>query len=539
MSTDWTAIKDKLANVDVIVRFTQQALAEVYEFSAKRAFADETRRLVRDDHGVEVVVWGEPRRQPQVGPMALHASLHVRCAFRFNGDAGLRVDCTIERPWVDATDSETYDVTIDVVHEPKHAGDTGSHQTLLDRKRIVHGKWQRKRFVAWVGKPSPAIGAFDRLAWQRDGRIPNYIHDLRIDPHTIDDLLHRWDAAPKDGWAGDIGLWTAYEKSTGARDEIGLLPAWCAAALVSHDSRLLRMVVENDRLFGSAPIFVRDRATNLPISIVDHPDLTFAPVTNAPIWWDGAHHPSVGYVSALLTGDLADWETTAFVANAGLIFKRSADRNGAIGDVIHHEQERARAWKCRSLLCATKGDVMQPYFDKILRNNMKLLEVEVQQPPWHGVVVNPPYAGQFWFCSKQTTQMASPWNTDYLIAVLGWIDATGYGRPVVCADLARFRIGMCLHAPTDGTAFPYDCSVATADGWMFDGKDWPTFFEKTYEERKGQDWSWRGGYAIFARAALMAAKHAGADNADEALAKLNAAIGSYPFERSQTQWALA
>ena len=523
MTTDWPSIKATLADRDVVVRFTTYGpmyTTQTWEFSAKRAWADEARRLVRHDHGVEVVTWGEPQDRTNI--LRVHPSLHVRCAVRFNGDDGMRVDVCVENPFVDASDL-SYGVVIFATTEGG-----GETRTLLNRKGVSHGKGQRWRFAKWIGTPGSDLDAsYDLEAWKAKGAVPNYAK-LTPDPATVSGWISRWQESKHDPLRFDLGLWTAYEGHTGDDPEIGLMPQWVALALLSRDPRLLRIVVANDSLFGGMPIHFRDRATLQPLSATIVPTLTIAqPKVPAPQIqrdFDDAHHPLAGAASYLLTGDHWSAEEVEFLANWIDLNSNATYRGGALGLCIDHEQRRSVAWCLRTKFWACWNlPNGRSRFDLTVRANLAKLTASLDNG-YHGIRVEG--AQNPWFCDTDSKYNPS-YNEGYLLAVLGWAKSMGTNTESIVTELAKWPINRWLHWPPEEAA-PYLAAVADSHGTAYAINE---AHAKTYANRNGEPWN-PTYYQTVDDAALAAAEKAGAPNATEARRRCQAAIGGYPWERN-------
>ena len=350
---DITELKAKLAGFDVVCTFTEGGVP--WTWLLRRAHRDGVTKpwpYAKSGLG-EWTVEGAPCLPGGHKNAARHPHLYVKASVRLYDDA-IRVELAIENPWLDAVDL-TYDLKI--TETP--ADPSGSHVSIvkLDRKAVTHGKWMRARQVIWIGTPHEEVAPFDLAALKASGLVPSYL-DVPVASNVIDNFLSKWEQADRDGLSFDLGLWTEYEPSTGGRDELGLLPAWTAAALVSQDQRLLQAVVENDALFNF-PIYVRDRATLKPISVATHPDLVLSqpdtPAGLTPRRWDLQHCPAAHWAGWILTGSPFFADGVAMHANWATLNRNATYREHGKGIMVGpHSAVRAEAWAMRSLALAAQ-----------------------------------------------------------------------------------------------------------------------------------------------------------------------------------------
>lgn len=182
---------------------------------------------------------------------------------------------------------------------------------------------------------------------------------------------------------------TQHMGMTGAQAAIGPLPRWTSTYVVSGDPRAFKWMMANDDAAGSYAFHYRDHDTGRPLRITDHPYVTLAnysfasragdsgykgdllPKCNAdcktPLTFDISHHPSVGYVAYLVTGDYYYLEEMQFVASYVELWGNPEYRNFGKGRLRKAQsQMRGQAWALRSISDAAfatpDGDPMKTYF---------------------------------------------------------------------------------------------------------------------------------------------------------------------------------
>jgi hypothetical protein len=122
--------------------------------------------------------------------------------------------------------------------------------------------------------------------------------------------------------------------TTGGRPDIGLMPGWDVAYLLSMDSNIRPAVMTTGDVAGSWSIHYRDKVTGRPVSIIDYPYATIAygyigdtynPKTKkyeefpscvssctTPLDYDNAHQPAMNFLPYVLTGDYYQLEELQF-----------------------------------------------------------------------------------------------------------------------------------------------------------------------------------------------------------------------------------
>jgi hypothetical protein len=183
---------------------------------------------------------------------------------------------------------------------------------------------------------------------------------------------------------------------TGARPDIGLLPAWSVVYLLSIDKRAKDVMLGTADLAGSWSIHFRDKKTDRPISLLDYPYMTmfgnpgdtFNPVTQKfeafpacatgascanPNLNDNAHQPSLAYLPYLVTGDSYYLEELQFWGMLD-VFSSNPGYRSNIKGLLSSEQVRGQAWSLRTVSEAAyiipNQDPLKAHFETILSNNL-------------------------------------------------------------------------------------------------------------------------------------------------------------------------
>ncbi|MCX4029825.1 hypothetical protein H0A36_15920 [Endozoicomonas sp. SM1973] len=192
------------------------------------------------------------------------------------------------------------------------------------------------------------------------------------------------------------GVAEPYMGLGGGRPDIGPLPGWATAYLLSMDKRAKVTTDGTAYLAGSWPIHYRDKRTGLPLRIDDWPyaglygtpgDFT-NPNTNkseafpvchqcdTPLHPDSAHQPGFSYLSYLTSGDYFFLEELQFWATYNLLNTNPHYRRLEQG-IFRETQVRAEAWSLRTLAqvayITPDSHALKAYFNQLLHNNLTYL----------------------------------------------------------------------------------------------------------------------------------------------------------------------
>ncbi|WP_423823443.1 hypothetical protein V5738_05670 [Salinisphaera sp. SPP-AMP-43] len=286
------------------------------------------------------------------------------------GIANVRVDSVIENDL-------TYAIKPNNVSYSAHIA-VGDNQYSVDG--LTHYSQTRWHHVLWT-RSAPELYVEPSVKYlQSTGAISNYA-DLSPSEDFLDSVrqqvmpMHHGDQTP------DMG-------ATGAQAGIGPLPRWTSTFVVSGDRRAFNWMLANDDAVGSYSFHYRDSHSGRPVTIVDYPYITIAGLNWArraggsyerdllpscettcsnPNHFDMAHHPSIGYVPYLVTGDFYYLEELQFTASYIELWANPGYRNTDKGRLLRaYQQVRSQAWNLRSISDAAfatpDDDPMKSYF---------------------------------------------------------------------------------------------------------------------------------------------------------------------------------
>lgn len=375
-----------------------------------------------------------------------------------------------------------------------------------------------KRFWVGSGQPNPAPldtahVRYDTAYLGRTGLVPKYDPALAVPEKVLADVAKRWSAAATDPLQN--GFITPGFGNTGARDDIGPLPAWTARYLVSQDPRARAATLGNGDLSGGCPIHVRDRDTDWTISLDGHPGFSFSEGGTAervarrdatgqrwvmpagsPFQVDHAHQPSLAYVPYLVTGDYYYLEEVQFWANWNMLDMHREYRGQAKG-ILKSEaiQIRGVAWGLRQILhaAAVTPDVADSkprseYFEAKLHNNLAyyrdFLDGKLDFQP-NPIGSFPPAVGHAYGegAAKDRFGTTAGWMQNFLAWTFAHAVQQGYNEAIPARDyFAKLAIGSMTHpdeiTPFAGTAY----FLPLADR---PGSDPNSFFKRWSEVKSG------------------------------------------------------
>ena len=439
----------------------------------------------------------------------LAAQFHVRAYG--NPINAVRVDVVIENGYtfVGSPSAFSYSSQITV----------GSQ--AVDSRSVTHANHTRwhKRF--WWNSSPQAYARIDHRYLQDTKFVPKYV---AVTPSSSYLSGLKQSAEPMDNVDQSDAM-----PNTGAQSGIGPLPRWTAVYLVSGDRRAFNNMLANDDGAAAYSIHYRDEDSQLPVSVIDHPNSSTSYPNDVPTGSGGsrfahdkAHQPSEGYVSYLVTGDMFYLEEMQFWSSYNLISTHSQYRNGASGWVVGRGQMREQAWMLRNLAQAARatpdGHPLKAKFTQNLNANItRFNQLYTNNSSANKLGAIKPY--------EPIEEMRS-WEDDFFTWTAVHLVELGFDA---ARDMALWkskypvgRMGNTDYCYIHAT--PYTMKVGTGDTWY-------TTFRQVYESNWGSVPSCPDGQAIDGypseptgypsnlRPALAAAVSVGAPGAQAAWAR--------------------
>jgi hypothetical protein len=367
-----------------------------------------------------------------------HPHLAARFALRWYPQARqARIDVTIENDWAYEPDPQnfTYDVSID----------TGGRK-VVEKRGLEHYHHARWRTLAWTGE-APALHLRHDSAYLIATRaLPNYDTSITMRDSALATLASAWNG-PKTEPMG-VGLAAPAMPNTGGRPDIGLLPGWGAAYLLSMDVRAKQATLGTADLAGSWSIHYRDKRTGLPVSLLDYPYMTLLgragdtrnPKTGksesfpacrkdmckSPYQPDIPHQPAFAYLPYLVSGDHYYLEELQFWAMFDVFASNPGYRKDVQG-LLSPEQVRGQAWGLRTLgeaaYITPDSHPLKRAFNAIVDSNLAWYNATYSNNPEAnklGVIVNGPAV----IYTKGTA--VAPWQDDFFTSSVGHLAELGF-----------------------------------------------------------------------------------------------------------------
>ncbi|WP_306391386.1 hypothetical protein [Telluria beijingensis] len=369
-----------------------------------------------------------------------HPHLTARFAIRsYAGSNNARVDVTVENGWAyeAAPQNFTYDAQVLVGGQPVYTQNALEH--------YHHARWRK---VYWWGT-EPKLEMRHNTAYLIASKaLPNYDQSLVIKEATIASWSKRWttgNTAPM-----QAGVGQPYMPTTGARSDIGLMPAWNALYLLSMDQRLKDISLGMSTLAGSWSVHYRNKQTDRPVTLAEYPYITVignapdtknpktqqreafpacpATLCKTPMVADTSHQAAFSYVPYLVSGDYFHLEELLFWANWSSFYGNPGYRENLRG-LVKSDQVRGQAWTLRTVAEAAyivpDDDPQKAGFTNIVNNNIDWYnENYTNNPNTNNLgVLTHGYAIVY---DKKTG--LAPWQDDFFTAAVGRMAELGFDR---------------------------------------------------------------------------------------------------------------
>lgn len=401
----------------------------------------------------------ESRAQvPFVGPAGPHPHLTALFAFRSYGDK-VRLEVVIENAKTFAGPARNYAYHIGIT-----AGGKTLYATNPDGPPITHYRQARWRWVGWLGAASDLVVHPDTAYLIATRAIPNY--DLSVKPS--EKLLVEWAAKTGKPAPMGIGPVNPYMPNTGGRPDIGPLPGFTVAYLLSHDRRARDAMLAAADGAGSWPVHYRDENTGSPLrtdtpanaQISLHGNMahkgplpvprTVRGQDQVPYTPDTAHQPSLAFLPYLITGEYFYLEDLHFWAAWNPL--ETAPGNHAGAGLVRWQQLRGQAWSLRTLGHAAyitpDAHPLKGYFGTQLQYNINFYhDTYVRGEPNNLGMYDGSGEGAFQLGGTPPGTGAAPWQDDFFTWAIGYLVELGFtaAEPLLKWK-AQFAIGR-LTAP--------------------------------------------------------------------------------------------
>ncbi|WP_157365554.1 hypothetical protein [Zooshikella ganghwensis] len=399
-----------------------------------------------------------------------HPLLHARFYVRTYGKREkARVTVVVENSYsyVANPSNVTYDVEL-----------IANGQSVYQKSNVTHyhhARW--KKDVLLQGQALTHV-VFNRNYLMNSKAFPLYQPDLNVASGLITNLYSDYQAKND---LMKVGTVEPIMPMAGGRYDIGPMPAWSAAYLLSQDKRLKTVTEGNANLAGSWSVHYRDKKTGYMLRIDDWPYAGLwgndfdhhNPKTDrseafpackqcqSPYKPDSAHQPSLAYLPYVVTGDYYLLEELQFWANYNLINMHPYYRRKEEG-ILRRGQVRGEAWSLRALgeaaFITPDNHPMKYYFSKLMNNNLEYLynlyvarkeadrdsdEVKKRLGYDPGELIDRfgVRTGEYAVVYKNKTAL-SPWMDDFHAWSIGFLKDLGFAKASEVMDKrAKFSVG--------------------------------------------------------------------------------------------------
>jgi len=349
-----------------------------------------------------------------------------------------RVDVAVEntKTFTGGARNLTYDVNIEVGGRSVYAKSALTH--------YHHARWHQVAW--WDGASAPQIHVRHNTAYLIASKaVSNYDQSVKPAESLLAGFVKELPAS-KTGpmTAGPI---MASMGTTGGRGDIGPLPVWTVAYLLSKDQRALNSMMAAADGSGTWSIHMRDEKTGLPVRVDNdayknastHMNLAKKgplPVPRcannnnslcaSPFKDDTAHQPSMVYLPYLLTGDYYYLEELQFWAAWNPLGTDPANSGYGKG-LVRWQQVRGQGWSLRTLGHAAyitpDAHPLKDYFVKQVDNNIDY---------YHATYVtgNPNQLGMYDGSGAGSNKMdtSAPWQDDFFTWSFGYLAELGFDK---------------------------------------------------------------------------------------------------------------
>lgn len=397
-------------------------LARGYDLQLTLTFADGKSSTVSAGQLLRQAVQSGRLDQWLSGPLASEARVETKVGplqvvfdIRALADGSVRTSVGVHNDAMQGPDGNLpYRATISM------AGQTVvSHQ--LDQPSYTN--W---REVIWAGNyPSKAQAIYDMPYLQATGLLPAYDTTVSYKDQAV--YLHASKLTPENTKPLATANIYGSMPDAGFRPDIGPLPNWAAAYIISQDPAARLALLENGEAAGGVPWHVRDPATNMPLKATDHPKVWidgratlgengYVPrkIGKSEFFPDMAHQPSLSFVPYLITGDRYYLNNLQSQAAWNIMAYNPAYRGYEKG-VNMGDQVRAQAWVKRELAFVSAispdSDPMNKYFDQMLQTRLDWYVSEYITNATRGAPKGAETSG--WILGYHDPGMVSPFQTQF------------------------------------------------------------------------------------------------------------------------------
>lgn len=326
-----------------------------------------------------------------------------------------------------------------------------------DLRHYPNANW---REVIWSGgKPSGAFVTHKKDYLVASRLVPPYDINLNLTNKGTSAFAKPLEQNAFSPFAKN-GVYQAMP-DTGYRPDLGMLPAWSVAALITQEPIMLQHMLANAHAAGGIPWHFRDKRTNKPANLRDHPNMWLdyranvnnnghvAPSQKDAQGWriDSAHMPDLSYLPYLLTGDQYFLDELQFQIDWALGHSTQPSYRQVAG-LWANDQVRAQGWQLRTLTYAAHitpdTDGSKSYYQSALDDRLKWYLKNHITEAKYGAPIGAQIRGWVHGYSVDKYQGLKPFMQDFFAmpiayaALLGNQDALAYTKYMANFYAGRF-----------------------------------------------------------------------------------------------------
>lgn len=194
----------------------------------------------------------------------------------------------------------------------------------------------------WLGTDPGVVALHDAAYLQATRLVPTYRATVSPGASVVTNLPSSYTPLQQGSFPTGMG-------AAGYHGSIGIIPEWDVLYLTTT-ADVSAAIQRNAYSAGRYGIHFRDETTNRPFRFSSHPNLvigsgsgvtgtgtstlnSYTPnaTGGAPPTYASTHHPSMGFMAALITGRFYHLETLQFLAGVNYLKNGNANRNGSDG----------------------------------------------------------------------------------------------------------------------------------------------------------------------------------------------------------------
>ncbi len=360
---------------------------------------------------------------------------------------------------------------------------------------IWNGQFQTRAY--WGGDDVPRCNAKHGVEYLADTKVMPRHATTPIKAEVLASYASNWAGASKA--LGAAGYYNKAMGATGGRPELGLMPKWDAAALVSGDATMLDIAEKHCELFGSFNFFWREGNAGKDIidsttgdgripSKLSRPTQFWANFNTGAVenrWVidgsinqtspngfakDDAHTPGAFWFQYVTSGEhiwhekllqMAAW--SQWLVNPGLSYNSVGNGNASTALIINGVQPRAWGWqfrnRARAWWAALDDSPEQALCDRMVTDAL------AQQAGLYGI---PDYFVGNTIREAWNTNYASWWASPITAGrpnALQWFGNVGSTTGSDPADALRFQSQWMQNYTAMSTTHAFDLGRADAQGF--------------------------------------------------------------------------